>query len=501
MTMRACLTAFVAAAALCGLDVSLAQQPPTPRPQQPEVVDIEHLFAEANMLGEVGAILFRLDDGSVVDVLQGGRSFPPASTVKILAAARALQTMGTRGKFTTRLVADGELGRSGVLDGDLVLLGGGDPTLDNNDLAWMVDALREKGLREVRGRFLFDDTALPKGDRIDPDQRDHISVNTGYGGLNLNFNRARLYGERNDDGILQGRLSAYADGFEVDVDSMHVVVHPNDGDPTVEYNKGKDGEYWIVEEQVLDQARYIWLPVRDPGAYAAAVFRSIARGQGLKLPPPERGSASSEAVELVAHDSESIARIAAETLFYSNNLAAEILSLAAARYYDPPPHSLEDVAQTHVKALLGEEGDNGVRLLNLSGLSERSRITPLAFREILLRLLDPQLLPDADIRFVVPTYDLKAAEAGLRDSVIVQAKSGTLHFVRSLVGYLHGSSCGRDFGFAIFITDLDQRDALYAELDIPVAKLTSKAPRLWRLRAQKLERDILVNWIRRYGCG
>lgn len=499
--MRITVAVLVVATGLFAAPAGRTQEPPPPRPQAKIGVDIEDLFARSDVSGEFGAVLFRLDNGKVVDIHAGDKVFPPASTVKILAAARALKVLGPKSRFTTRLVTDGVLRENGVLEGDLVLLGGGDPTLDNNDLARMADSLRERGVTEVRGRFLFDDRALPGGDRIDPGQREHIASNTGYGGLNLNFNRTRLYGAYDGNGTLQGRLSAYADGLEVEVDTVHVVVFPDAGTPTAEYRSGRDGEYWIIEERVLAQAPWIWLPVRDPGPYAASVFRAIAAGKGLLLPRPERGRAPIEATALVEHDSESMARIAAEMLFYSNNLSAEILSLAAAGGDSLPAEDLETVAQMHVKALLGEADGSGIHLLNLSGLSDRSRVSPLAFREILLRVLNPLRPPESDIRFVVPLYDLRAAEAGLRDTAVVQAKSGTLHFVRALAGYLHGSSCGRDFGFAIFIADIDRREALRDELDIPVASLTSQAPRLWRQQAQELERDILVHWIQSLGCG
>ena len=86
-----------------------------------------------------GKVVFAVADAETGDLLEGRdpqRGLPPASVVKALTAIYALNTLGPAHRFETRLIATGPI-QNGVLSGDLVLAGGGDPLLDTNGLAEM----------------------------------------------------------------------------------------------------------------------------------------------------------------------------------------------------------------------------------------------------------------------------------------------------------------------------------------------------------------------------
>jgi D-alanyl-D-alanine carboxypeptidase/D-alanyl-D-alanine-endopeptidase (penicillin-binding protein 4) len=83
----------------------------------------------------------------------------PASTIKVLTAVTALATLGSRFRFTTRLVAHGML-KNGSLDGTLALVGGGDPMLRTADLDAAASSLERRGIRRIRGNLLIDATAF-----------------------------------------------------------------------------------------------------------------------------------------------------------------------------------------------------------------------------------------------------------------------------------------------------------------------------------------------------
>lgn len=108
----------------------------------------------------VGFALLRLGDQSEVVVeVDGKKSFTPASTTKILTSVVALDALGPDFKFGTTLGYSGTL-TEGLLEGDLVIRGSGDPTLA--EYGW--DKLFEKwaavvkaaGIEKVEGRVLGD---------------------------------------------------------------------------------------------------------------------------------------------------------------------------------------------------------------------------------------------------------------------------------------------------------------------------------------------------------
>ena len=97
--------------------------------------------------------------------LNSGRRYMPASNLKLLITAVALDRLGADFRWRTTVMADGAVDTAGVLDGDLVLRGSGDPTISNrfwpsvqsgwDSLAAQVEAA---GISRIRGRLLADNS-------------------------------------------------------------------------------------------------------------------------------------------------------------------------------------------------------------------------------------------------------------------------------------------------------------------------------------------------------
>jgi D-alanyl-D-alanine carboxypeptidase/D-alanyl-D-alanine-endopeptidase (penicillin-binding protein 4) len=118
-------------------------------------------------------------DGARIFALNEAQLFQPASNAKLFTTAAALALLGADKRFTTQVVASGNLDKQGVLHGDLKLVGGGDPSFGTHDLPYIPPAQRTKppgftpptladieelaekvyeaGLRRVEGDVLGDD--------------------------------------------------------------------------------------------------------------------------------------------------------------------------------------------------------------------------------------------------------------------------------------------------------------------------------------------------------
>ncbi|HEY0833390.1 MAG TPA: D-alanyl-D-alanine carboxypeptidase, partial [Azospirillum sp.] len=153
--------------------------------------DAEALARHGFTADDVGYLLFDLDDGRALAARQADRPFVPASVAKVPAMLAALSLLGAEHRFTTGLHATGAV-RDGVLHGDLILKGGGDPTLATGDLIALAEALAAQGIQRVTGRFAYDATALPELPEIDAGQPWTAGYNTGVSALSLNFNRFQL---------------------------------------------------------------------------------------------------------------------------------------------------------------------------------------------------------------------------------------------------------------------------------------------------------------------
>ncbi|MGJ7456740.1 D-alanyl-D-alanine carboxypeptidase/D-alanyl-D-alanine endopeptidase [Halomonas sp. RA08-2] len=115
-------------------------------------------FAQLGRLADKGFLISAearlIDDASVLGSIGPERQLSPASVTKSYLAAAALDRWGPQHRFTTRLVSTARPDAAGVLKGDLVLDGGGDPALTTEDLWRLVQRLSQAGVREVDGRLV-----------------------------------------------------------------------------------------------------------------------------------------------------------------------------------------------------------------------------------------------------------------------------------------------------------------------------------------------------------
>ena len=149
------------------------------------------ILEASGLAAETGLAVVDLASGQVLEAHQPDHDRPPGSVAKIVTALWGLDALGPDYRFRTEIRGTGPV-VDGILHGDLVLAGGGDPLLDTDALGDMVRALRACGLAEVRGRFLVADGALPAVAEVDPGQPADAAYNPAISGMNLNFNRVFL---------------------------------------------------------------------------------------------------------------------------------------------------------------------------------------------------------------------------------------------------------------------------------------------------------------------
>ena len=125
---------------------------------------IEHRTTGDVTTGEAdGMSADRASDEPMLRVMhQAERPFNPASTMKLVTTHAALAMLGPDYRWTTRFLTTGPI-RDGVLQGDLILQGGGDPHLVIEDLHALMADLRAQGLTTIRGDLVVDDARFAVG--------------------------------------------------------------------------------------------------------------------------------------------------------------------------------------------------------------------------------------------------------------------------------------------------------------------------------------------------
>ena len=478
--------ALVAASAAAGAPLARAPVPP-PRPAIPPEAASARLIAGAGLTGRVGFVLADARTGEVIESVNPDLLLPPASTIKALTALYALDSLGAGFRFRTRVLATGPV-TDGRLAGDLILAGGGDPTLDSDDLARLVRDVTAGGLTKVSGRFLYFPRALPEIASIDPRQPAHVAYNPALGGLNLNFNRVHFQWQRSASGWkVTMDAPALRNRPSVDVARMRVVDRRG---PVYTYADKGGRDDWTVARTALGDGGSRWLPVRKPGLYAAEAFRALAADAGLALPAPRRERMPASATVLAEHVSEPLAEILRGMLRHSTNVTAELVGLtASSARARPPVTSLSGSAARMRRWSADRLGVTGLRLADHSGLSDDARVSPAMMVRVLARVG-----PDGPLRPLLPERRLRD-ERGRPMTVPgieMRAKTGTLNFVKGLVGYIDARD-GRDLVFAIYAADMERRAAMAdPRIERP------RGGRAWLGRAVRLQRALLRGWVGSY---
>ena len=449
---------------------------------------VETLIREANLSGRVGCAVVDVKSGRVLEGVEAQSGHPPASVTKAVTALYALDALGADYRFETRLMAVGPV-EDGVLQGDLVLVGGGDPTLDTDGLAEMATQLKQAGVDSVTGRFMVYGGALPFTRAVDEDQPEQVGYNPSVSGINLNFNRVHFEWKRGSDGYdvtMEARTGKYRP--KVTAARMQVVDRKG---PVYTYTDGGSHDSWSVARKFLGKNGARWLPVRKPEAYAAEVFGTLARSEGLALGLAEVVSeVPAGGRVLVTRRSDPLNEILRDMLKYSTNLTAEVVGQAATKKRKGEVQSIRSSAREMSHWAREVLGMKGARLVDHSGLGSMSRLSPEAMARGLA-----MVHRQGELKPILKPVALKDANGRKNKNhpVKVTAKTGTLYFVSGLAGYMTAAD-GTEMAFAIFAADKKRRDAL-------PKKLGDRPPgaRGWNSRAKRLQQKLIERWNTVYG--
>ncbi|MGI9504556.1 MAG: D-alanyl-D-alanine carboxypeptidase/D-alanyl-D-alanine endopeptidase, partial [Geminicoccaceae bacterium] len=410
----------------------------------------------------------------------------PASSAKLATAVVALQRLGPDHRFKTELRITGPI-EDGVLKGDLILKGGGDPVLDLPDLLPLIDALARQPVRQIDGRFLIDDTALPRFTEIEPTQPTEAAYNPGVSALSVAFNRVNLRWRKR--GVLAVETVPHLEEASfVSTKSDHL---PPSG-VQLKTLDGRDAIWQLADKGARRSKRS--LPVKDAGLFAGQTFRDLATLYGIDLPAPERLDRAQKSRLLAVHESRPLRELVRDMLWYSNNLVAELIGLATAKTLDPDVDRLDGSAGLVLSELERQLSDlswDDAHLHNHSGLSSRSRLTPEQLAAILRLGWDngtlSGLLPGSGWsgtlarRFNGPDHALR-----------VWAKTGSINYVTALGGYLMSSSHG-PAAFVIMISDEKARAGYDAQPRR--TRAIEKKARAWKDQAERAMNGIIERWL------
>ncbi|MEM6306455.1 MAG: D-alanyl-D-alanine carboxypeptidase/D-alanyl-D-alanine-endopeptidase [Pseudomonadota bacterium] len=450
---------------------------PTVRPSSPPKVTGDALVAAARLSGRVSYAVIDVATGTILDQRAPDTPIPPASVTKTITAAYAFDRLGGSHTYKTDLSYTGQI-QDGVITGDLILQGSGDPTLDTDRLATLVETLWHNGIWRVDGRFFVSGGDFPQRNEIDPLQPPQVTYNPAISGLNLNYNRVWFNWEKRDgNGPIGYDISMRAVGkrYQPDIVVSRMQLAQGRDIPTYQHQTMETSELWQVDPAKLGGAGGRWLPTRLPLRMGAEAFRSIARHLQIALPPPTIGLPSgADRTPLARTHSAPLRDITRDMLKYSNNLMAEVLGFTASDRAGLRASAQDMADWAQGQGLMA-------RFVDHSGLGDQSRVTATG----LTQFLQTQFTKDLPPLLKDMTMDRSGQRRVSQGRVL--AKTGTLNFVSTLAGYIVQD--GRTLAFAILTDDLTKRAAIKPhDRERPAGAVA------WQSRSRALQYALLDLW-------
>jgi D-alanyl-D-alanine carboxypeptidase/D-alanyl-D-alanine-endopeptidase (penicillin-binding protein 4) len=441
-----------------------------------------------------GIHVVNLRSGEVLYSRNPGHLFVPASNVKLLTTAAALEQLGPNYRYRTTVYADGPI-EDGTLKGNLIVRGSGDPTIGGHEQRrdptavfrrW-ADSLQRRGITHITGSIVGDDTRIdetPLGQGWSWNDIPY-AYSAEIGGLVFNENTIDLQVEGRQVGQ-PARITwePYRTDYVDVVNRSRTVPYREDEDD--EYQRRMGTNTIHVESRIHPNGQDAEsITVSNPTRYFAHVLRSTLLQEGISV--DGRAADLGDAAYRVDYDRGDVRRVASyrspalseivRTLNHeSQNLYAEQVLRTLA--VEVPPETDEDLppgsaalgVQAVRETLVEADVDTSrVQLVDGSGLSRQNLVRPRS----IVRVLQHMWLHD-DPAVSSAFYD--ALPEGGRDGTLeyrfqgqvpahrnVRAKTGTLSNMSSLSGFVT-SGAGAPLAFSIIcnhhVADSDQvRDA------------------------------------------
>lgn len=431
-----------------------------------------------------GIQIVSLDSGRTWFETNSHRLFVPASSAKLFTAALALNRLGAEFRVQTSFLGQMPPSQEGVLAGDLIVFGRGDPSIRSGDagavpkstLSALAKAILNSGIRRIQGDLVCDTSYFrepPYGPGWDWDDLVE-GYAAGATALSLDDSAVRLRirpGQKPGSAAtvaltpsiptlmaLQGTVLTVSTN---DRTRIHYTRLPGQTQLRVRGTIGVGSTEWSDEVSVPVPVRYfgerLLIELQKSGVVVEGSVRTVDW-----LEREDMGDLDATWRELGTYGSDPLGELLPWMLKPSNNVQAQMLWLlcgAETESKNRVPGVLRVVGQTTSDAsrkllaeLLTATGipAGEVQLLEGSGLARANLVTPAAFVQLLRYMNQHHSAQPWHRAFPVGGRDgtlrTRFTQPPAKDNV--RAKTGSLRHVHSLCGYVT-SADGERFAFAI----------------------------------------------------
>jgi len=382
------------------------------------------------------------ESSRVIAALNASQTRTPASVIKVLTTYAAVLKLGFDYRWPTQFYINGNLKR-GVLHGDLVVKGFGDPTLESKDLERIVARIKAKGIRAITGNIVIDRTFFRVGTKNSSkfDENPYSPYNAMPDAMMFNERVSTICVAPNKNDVHK----KHPDGSFVIHNQLQRVNKPCRGRyswPLVKIDDSKAvPEVWLrgkISKRCGN--RNICKVITKPYKSFYYGLKDALQRAGVKVNGTMRlRKVPKRARILFTHYSQPLEKIISKTAKKSNNLyARHLLLFLGAKLYGAPAtvekgrRAVIEILNTH-----GALGSGTLKIDNGSGLSRTAKLNA----RLLAHMLDnayerygKRWMKTLSIAGVDGTIKKRFRGTAVRNRAWM--KTGTLKRVKNIAGYV-----------------------------------------------------------------
>ena len=384
--------------------------------------------------GDFSLSVIPLTDKGTVLKFNSAAPRVPASSAKVITSAAALQLLGPAKVWTTRFISAEEPDKNGVLSGDLYLVGHGAPSMTIERFWLLVDNLRARGVKEIKGNIIADRSHFDvaphdpfafdgEGNRpynLGPDRSFFIKIRPDKeAGVAYLYPEPRIAGVKLPESIPLSKEGCGA---------WRKQINPDFSNPLKPAFKGKfplkcgPKDYFYTS---LSADQYLQVVFADMWKKAGGTWKGkVVQG---KLPDD-----SDDYKVLASSYSEPLTKLVYNMNKYSDNIIARQLFLALAKTQKDEPKNLEGARAAVYESL--KIPPSSLKIDNGSGLSRTTAISTDAFVTVLKHMWNAPQMPE-----FVSSLPISGVDGTMRKRHVAQGsahvKTGYIQNVRSIAGF------------------------------------------------------------------
>jgi serine-type D-Ala-D-Ala carboxypeptidase/endopeptidase (penicillin-binding protein 4) len=411
--------------------------------------------------GEWGLLIVDAESGETLYEQNADKYFVPASNMKLFTTALALAKLGPEHRFRTTLETRGTISSDGVLNGDLVLVGRGDPNLSNRKFPYelkeefdgpqekalveLADALVAKGVKEISGDVVGDDSYFPRERYPNGWEIDDMVWEYGaaISAIVVDDNTVALTLAPGDQAgaPVQATVIPATPDFTIEND---VTTSAADVKSDLTLTREPGSNFVVVKGSLPAKSapRKLVLAIEEPAQHAAVLLKRMLEERGIRVGGVARArhdhaDSGGDPVVIAEHVSVPLGDAVKLINKISQNLHTEMLLRTVARQSGPwatPDEMMKVPADFYATAGI-EPGD--VIQTDASGLSRHDLVTP---RAIVTLLGFAQKQPWFGMYYA--SLPVAGQDGTLEDRMKntpaagrIHAKTGSVEHVRTLSGF------------------------------------------------------------------